>query len=81
MDFIKHIEETINKMSFQNPKCRPYIILTFEPSEELIQVIKDNHCTYGVIPKEFVPKGEDANCFIMFDNPKLSFSDIKEEFA
>lgn len=81
MDFIKHIEETINKMSFQNPKCRPYVILTFEPSEELKQVIEDNHCTYRVIPKSFVPKDVDASCFIMFDKPiTLNFSDIKEEF-
>lgn len=81
MDFIKHIEETINKISFQNPKYRPYIILTFEPDEDLKQIIKDNHCTYGVIPKTFVPEGEDANCFIMFDKPLLGFSDTKEEFV
>lgn len=73
------MEEAINKVRFQNYK--PYIILTFEPSEDLKQIIKDNHCTYRVIPKAFVPKGEDANCFIMFDNPKLSFSNTKEEFA
>lgn len=81
MDVIKHIEEIMNKISFQEPNYRPYIILTFEPSEELKQVIEDNHCTYGVIPKTFVPEGEDANCFIMFDKPKLSFFDTKEEFA
>jgi hypothetical protein len=80
-DFIEYTEEIVNKISFQNPKSRPYIILTFEPSEELKQMIKDNHYTYGIIPKEFVPKGVDANCFIMFDNLRLSFSDTKEEFA
>ena len=81
MDVIKHIKETINKIRFQEPNYRPYIILTFEPSEELKQVIEDNHCTYRVITKTFIPKGIEANCFIMFDNPKLSFSDTKEEFV
>ena len=61
MDIIKHTEETINRISFQEPNYRPYIILTFEPSEELIQVIKDNHCTYCVIPKSFVPRAFKIN--------------------
>lgn len=53
------------------------IVLTFEPDDDLKQVIKEHNCTYRVIPKEYIPAGEEDSCFIMpmpMPMPKISYN-------
>jgi hypothetical protein len=67
-DWIKYITEKINNINC-SPIQQYMIILTFEPDDNLKQIIKEHNCTYRVIPKEFVPEGEESNCFIMSNKP------------
>lgn len=67
-DWIKYITEKIDNIGC-SPVQQRMIILTFEPDDNLKQIIKEHNCTYRVIPKEFVPEGEESNCFIMSNKP------------
>lgn len=69
------IEYVIGKIDSINccPIQQYMIVLTFEPDDDLKQVIKEHNCTYRVIPKEYIPAGEEDSCFIM-PMPKISYN-------